>query len=353
MRYLAWALGIIGIVVLLFVGLFVSGTAYVVPEYEQVVVTRFGEVQYAVITGLGYTEEGEVGDQIEYMQEQYPDQVYVDAGLYFKIPFLDQAHRFDARILDWDGDQHEISTADLRTLIVESSARWRIRDPILFFESVGNEAAADQRIGAIINSRLEDAISETQLIEVVRNQRLELEEDVQRQLEEVEEQEEEIQDFDEIRYGRQDMVDGVLQRAREETRSRYGVELVDVLLTRINYTDRVREQVYDRMIAERERIAARFRSEGEELKREITGEIEERRQTLLSEAERQIRRMRGEAEGQAIDIWADAYTQNPEFFRFQRSLEVYESGMEEDAFLILSDDNDLLEHFTNIESSPD
>lgn len=333
---------LIGLVVLVGAAYF-SGTVYFVPEYMNVVVTEFGEVEYAVLTGIDVTKGDD--QQLQSIREKYPGQIREGAGLYFKLPW-EVAHYFDSRILFWEGRVKEVSTDDLRTLQIDSSARWRIFDVIKFYKSLGGEQQALNRLGSVINSNIEDKISETLLIEAVRNENLELESRVKKRLETVEEEQKQGVESTEIRYGRKQLIENIEKPASEEVMERFGIQLVDVMLTQLNYSQSVQKQVYQRMISERERIAARYRAQGEKRRREILGEVSREKNEMISSAERRVQEIMGHANGRAIDIWANAYTQDPEFFRFQESLETYENSFDSNAVFMLSDENRLLEFVT-------
>ncbi len=329
-----------------------SGLIYFVPEYQNVVVTRFGEVQYAVLPA--FREDRAVADEVdpvidfsfEDIQEKYNQgMLQRGAGLYFKLPFVDQAHYFDARVLVWDGAEHEISTKDLRSLLIEANARWRIVDPINFYESLGDRRQALLQLASEINSSVEDLISETLLIEVIRDEDTGLDEEVEELLEAVDEETEEVDEVavDEIRYGRGELLRRIEKDKAQHLLDEYGIQLVDVLFTRVNYPGNVRENVFDRMKAERNRVAQQYESEGEEIIIEVEGEISERKDELISEGRRRAEEIRGRAERRAISIWAEAYQRDPEFFRFMRSLEAYEEGFDASTAFLLSDGNRLLQ----------
>jgi membrane protease subunit HflC len=343
------ALGLAGIVLVVFLG-YMFGIFFIVPETHSVVLKRFGDIRKVIVPGYyqGPGNENRSNPQIQYIKEEYGTDtstisVSTGAGLYFKPPWWNATY-FDARILDWDGQEKEISTEDLRTLQVDATARWRILDPVRFYRAAGaNEHQAQSRLDSVINSQVEDEISTTRLIEVVRNERLALEERVKKQLKTVEEEEAKSA---KIRYGRQELVRSIEEQAAEELMERFGVKLVDVLLTRINYTSSVRKQVYDRMISERERIAARYRAQGEKARRTILGEVQRRKDELLSNAERRVQEILGRAEARSITIQAEAHQRAPGFYQFMRSLETYETSMDTQSTLILSDENQLLQYTT-------
>ncbi len=149
-----------------------------------------------------------------------------------------------------------------------------------------------------------------------------------------------------IRYGRKQLIEMIEEPTAQELSERFGIQLVDVMITQLNYTEEVQQRVYDRMTSERKRIAARYRAQGERTRKEILGEVQRRKEELLSGARRQVQEILGEAEGRGIRIWADAYQKDPDFFRFQRSLKAYDTGLDTEAVFVLSDDNKLLEYTT-------
>jgi len=347
MRTAVWLL--VG-ALLLFVLAYLSGAFFIVPETHTAVVKRFGDVRRVIVTGF-YEGVGErEGGQRSYVRNRYggdtdPIEVSIGAGWYVKVPFIDDVVYFDARILDWDGERKEISTQDLRTLLVDSSARWRILDPVQFYRALGeSQLHAQDRLDGVINSQIEDEISNTRLIEVVRNENLELGERVKQRLKTVEEEEAQSA---QIRYGRKELISRIQTQAEKELRGRFGVQLVDLMITQLNYTESVRKQVYDRMISERERIAARYRAQGERSRREILGRVQRQKDELLSGAQRRVEEIMGRAEARSIDIRARVHRRDPAFYKFQRSLAAYRNGLDTDTIFVLSDDNELLDHVTS------
>ena len=344
---------IIGLVIVAYA----SGAVYFVPEYQNVVVTRFGEVQYAVITsprtpGSEGDTEAEQEEILAELKDNYSEGVIrTGAGIYFKLPLVERAHYLDSRILRWDGRTREVSTRDLRTLSLDVRARWRIVDPIRFYEALGEEAQAAGRLGSVINSRVEDYISETRLIEAVRNQNLELDERIEERLETAVGEEDEMEveeevDAAQINYCRRELLRMIREAVAGEIKEQFGVRLVDLMFTKLNYTENVRQRVYERMKAERERIAARYRAQGERASREIRGEVNREENEIISRAERRTQEILGAAERKSINIWAGAYREDPDFFAFQRSLNAYERAMGDNTYFLLSDDNELMEFIT-------
>lgn len=280
---------------------------YTVSETEQVVITQFGEVKRTVI----------------------------EAGLHFKLPVVEQINVFEKRLLEWDGNPTEVPTQDKRLILVDSFARWRIEDPLKFFQAVRNENSAHSRLDDIINGAVRNQISSNPLISAVRSS--------DRQLEAVvSAEEEEIGEYP-IGTGRDGIVKDVLAEAKPAAKG-FGIELVDIRIKRINYVEEVRRAAYDRMIAERKRIAAKYRSEGEGEMMKILGKKEEEEKGILSEGYMQAQEIMGEADADAIKIYAEAYSMDPEFYSFLKTLESYEKNLEKGGVVILSTDSDYLKY---------
>ena len=219
--------------------LFVFTAAYVVDETEQVVVTQFGKV-------VGQPKK--------------------EPGLYFKIPFIQNATYFPRNLLEWDGDPGQIPTLDKTYIWVDTFARWRIIDPIKFFQTVNNTTSAQGRLDDIIDPAVRNLITENRLIETVRKTNREM--DIYEiGLEDIKERPTYI-----IQIGREEITKRILEQAQPKL-AKFGIELVDVKIKRINYVEEVRKSVYGRMIAERKQIAEKFRSEGKGEAKKILGDV--------------------------------------------------------------------------------
>ena len=285
----------------------VSQAIYTVNEVEQVIITQFGEP---------------VGDPI------------TTPGLKFKVPFIQTVNRFDKRFLEWDGDPNQIPTRDRRFIWVDTYARWRITDPLLFFQRLQNERGAQTRLDDILDGETRNAIARHDLIEVVRTSN--------RDPDEVEIGDDaEATILEPIEMGRQDIVDEILLAAAARTAD-LGIELLDLRLKRINYVEEVQRDVFLRMIAERQRIAEEFRSEGQGESARIGGERERDLAQIQSEAYRIAEELRGEADAEATAIYAEAYNRDADFYAFTKSLETYELTMDPSTFFILGTDSELL-----------
>lgn len=303
------------IIVLIF-ALFVIGRGglYVVNEAEQAIVTQFGKP---------------VGDVI------YP-------GLHFKVPFTQKVIRFERRILKWDGDPNQIPTKDKKFIWVDTTARWRIKDPLLFYTSVATERGAQSRLDDIIDSVVRDAVSGRLLVELVRGK-------------DYKAQEGNIERFEvdgvtipaDQLVGREDILTGILEKARAST-PEYGIELLDVQIKRINYVEQVRTRVYERMINERKKVAAQYRSEGEGEQAEILGEMQRELKEISSGAYRKVLEVRGTADAKAAAIYADAYNQDKEFYAFLRTLESYKKSIQKNGRLVISTDSDYYKYLKKV-----
>ena len=298
-------LGIVALA-LLFV---LSGAFYTVEQGQQAIVLQFGRP---------------VGEPV------------TDAGLHFKLPFIQDVRRFEKRLLIWDGEPNQIPTKGREFIWVDTTARWRIADARKFLESVATEAGAQSRLNDIIDSVVRDQVSASELVELVRSASWEV--PPGEVLEEVPaEMQEELKK--EIARGREEITRIILGEARKII-PQYGIELVDVRIKRLNYVDSVQEKVYVRMISERKRIAARFRSEGEGRSAEILGTMEKELRQIRSNAYRQVQEIRGKGDAEATRIYGDAYGGDPEFYAFSRTLEAYKDGQNKNSVMILTTDSD-------------
>ena len=237
---------------------------YVVSETNQVIITQFGEP---------------IGDSV------------TKPGLHMKVPFIQKANYFEKRWLEWDGDANQIPTKDKKYIWVDTYARWRINDPLVFFQRVRDERGAHSRIDDIIDGETRNAVANYDLIEIVRssNREFELTEEIA------------ILDIaaaiPDIETGRDKIAQIVLGKSSEIT-PEFGVELRDVKIKRINYVEEVQRKVFDRMISERKRIAAKYRSEGDGKSAEIRGEKERELKTIQSEAYRKAQEIKGKADAE-------------------------------------------------------
>jgi membrane protease subunit HflC len=263
-------------------------------------------------------------------------EVVTEAGLHVKLPYIQTVRRFEKRLLIWDGDPNQIPTRGREFIWVDTTARWRIVDARKFLENVATEEGAQSRLNDIIDSVVRDQVSSSELVELVRSSTWQVPE--QEVLEQVaDEQEKELKK--QIARGREEITRTILQEARRII-PQYGIELVDVRIKRLDYVETVREKVYDRMISERKRIAAQFRSEGEGRSAEILGQMDKDLRQISSAAYRQAQEIQGRADAEATAIYGRAYSRDPEFFAFLRTLESYGERPAANAVLVLTTASD-------------
>jgi len=298
-------LGLLALLVLIVV----SGTFYTLEEGQQAVIVQFGRPVGAPVT---------------------------EAGLHLKLPVIQEARRFEKRLLIWDGDPNQIPTKGREFIWVDTTARWRIADAKKFLESVATEAGARSRLNDIIDSVVRDQVSGSELVELVRSASWvvpegeileEVPADVREELKK------------EVVRGREEITRTILAEARKVI-PQYGIELVDVRIKRLDYVESVRAKVYARMISERKRIAAQFRSEGEGRSAEILGTMEKELRQIRSTAYRRVQEIRGKADAEATRVYGAAYGGDPEFYAFSRTLEAYKEGQNKNSVVILTTDSD-------------
>lgn len=304
------SMGLLGIVVVLIL-MVMGGATYIVPETQQVVITQFGDP---------------VGEPI------------ADPGLHFKIPLIQTANYFESRFLEWDGDSNQLPTGDKRFIHVDTYARWRITDPLKFFQRLRDERGAQSRLDDILDGETRNTIAKHDLIEVVRSSNREFV--ISEELGAADSIEDEMRRAT-IESGRDALAAEVLAAAQQRTDD-LGIEILDFRFKRINYVEEVRREVYNRMISERQRIAENFRSEGAGEAARIAGERERELQKIRSEAYRRAQEVMGVADATAAGIYADAYNADVDFYRFVKTLEVYRETLNTDTTLLLATDGEFL-----------
>ena len=284
---------------------------YVVKETNQVIITQFGDP---------------IGGTID------------RPGLHIKVPFIQKANFFEKRWLEWNGEANQIPTKDKKYIWVDTYARWRISEPLTFFQRVRDERGAHSRLDDIIDGETRNAVANYEIIEIVRssNREFEITEEIQELLEAKE-------DLLKIEVGREKIAEIILEKSSLVT-PEYGIELRDVKIKRVNYVSEVQSKVFDRMIAERQRIAAKYRSEGDGNSAEIRGQKERELKTIQSEAYRKAQEIKGKADAEATKIYASAYNLDPEFYQFTKTLETYKTILDEKTWLLLSTDSEFLKY---------
>jgi membrane protease subunit HflC len=294
-----------------------GGMFYTVSETEQAILTRFGKPR---------------GQPVN------------EAGLHVKAPFVDKVHLIEKRILEWDGESNEIATKDKLFILVDSYGRWRVSDPLLYYQRLRNERSAQSRLDDILDGETRNAIARHDLIEIIRTQNR------------VPQLDQSLQDADlgiatlqQIQVGRES-IEADIHRAASARLTDLGIELLDIRFKRINYNQTVQNDIYSRMISERKQIAEKFRSEGEGSAARIRGEMQRELNRIESEAYKEEQRIRGDADAKAIDIYARAYNQTSqayEFYKFTKTLETYQTAIDPKTTVVFSTESELFRYLTD------
>lgn len=295
------------VLAVLLIAVLVAGPFYTLNEGEQAVVVRLGQIV----------------------------DVKQDAGLHIKSPFLDDVIKYPKKIMSWDGEKQRIPTKENQFIWVDTIARWKISDPKKFYESIGNLESAYARLGDVIDSAVRTIIAENWLRETVRNSNIIRESKGSTESFEVGSDQDAGQlsaftrtdvTYEEVQKGRRKLAEEMLNLSRKLV-PEYGIELIDVVPRQIKYSDELTQSVYNRMIKERSQIAQAFRSFGEGKKAEWEGKLENERRSLLSAAYEKAEKIKGTADAEATRIYAQAYSKDPEFYEFWRSIESYKTTL--------------------------
>lgn len=310
---------------------------------KQVVILIIAAALLAIVTLASGCYTVEMHQQVIITQFQRPiGDPITDPGLHWKIPYIQEANYFDKRWLEWDGDPNQIPTLDKKYIWVDTYARWRISDPLLFFQRVRNEEGAQSRLDDILDGETRIAIARYKLIEIVRSSNREF-----KVPEGMAELEGLLVQAEPVRHGRAKIMKEILAKARKEAVD-YGIELVDIRIKRINYIPAVRKKVYERMISERKRIAEKYRSEGKGESENILGDMDKELKRIRSEATRKSQEIMGEADGKATAIYADAYNRDPEFYAFWKTMETMKKTMDKETWLILTTKSEFFKYLNEV-----
>lgn len=282
------------------------GPFYIINEGYQAVVTRFG--------GIVST--------------------HTEAGLYFRIPFIDQVTTYPKLVLSLDGDSQRIPTKENQFIIVDTTSRWKITSPAKFYQSFKTLDNAYNKLSDIIDSSTRTVITQNRLSEIVRSSNI-INERTAIQADDKDEETKEIESLVNVNNVNESVSKGRNELCRQMTEEanklvpEYGIELIDIVPRQIKYSDELTESVYNRMIKERNQVAQAYRSLGEGKKAEWMGKLENEKRTIQSEAYRKSEEIKGEADAKAARIYAEAYNKDPEFYNFWKSMESYKSTLKD------------------------
>ena len=277
---------IIAIVLLIVIVAVLAGAMFTVDETEQAIITQLGKYVRTI----------------------------TKPGLHLKVPFLQNVHRFEDRVLEYDAAAAKIITSDKKHLVIDNYARWRIVDPLKLYQTVRNEFGGQARLDDIVFSEIREELARHTLTEVVSVNREAIMEKVHKQCD---------------------------QKARE-----YGIEVLDVRIKRADLPPEVAHSVYNRMKAERQRIAKKYRSEGEEEAVKIRATTDKEKTILLAESYRQAEKLKGEGDAEAIKIYAQAFEKDPEFYSFVRTLEAYQKSLRTGTTIVLPGDSEFFQYLS-------
>ena len=294
---------IAGIVILL-LGIVGPQAFYTVDETQFALVTRFGEIK----------------------------QVNTSPGLRVKTPFVDSVTHLDRRLLRVDMPPSTLPDQDQQFLTIDAYTRYRTVDPRKFFEKLGSKANAADRVGRIVSSLLREEVGKINRTEIIGG---------------IVDEESGVVTPTNTRIELLERVRAASDLAVKSASNDFGIEIVDVRMKRADFPEAVAQNIFIRMRSERDKLAKGFRSEGDKTKLEIESDVDRQRSIILAEANKQSNIIRGEGEARAIEIFAAALEQDPEFFAFQRSLEAYKTFLESDATLVLSSDSELFKYLEN------
>ncbi len=314
---------LIGIIVAILLVFTIKEALYTVDEVEQVIITQFGKPVGAPV---------------------------VEAGLHYKVPFIQEVNGIDKRVLEWDGTPSDMPTKDKLYISVDLFARWHITDPLQYFLRLRDERSAQSRLDDILGSETRNAVAKHELIEIIRTTKGRI--PMRDVLLNDAERDNDMGNLVPIQKGRQLVEEEIFAAAAEKVQV-FGIELLDIRFKRINYNESVRPKIYDRMISERRQIAERFLSEGNGEAARIRGNRVRDLNKIQSEAYKEVEEIRGLADAKATEIYAQAYNKNQQavdLYEFTRTMQAYPLIISNNSTLVLSTDSDLFKFLNGIET---
>ena len=245
-----------------------------------------------------------------------PKRVIQSSGLHFKLPLVQNVVRYDVRILEYDLPIEEVIAVDKKRMLIDSFTRFKIIDPLEFYKTVGTESSVRNRLNSNVISSLRRVVGRVTLEELLSEERSKIMEDIKVEV--------------------------------NNEASRFGIEVVDIRIRRADLPEANSQAIYERMISERVREAKEFRAKGSEIAQKIRAEADKERTVILAEATKKSEILKGEGESESVNIYANAFKQDPDFYSFYRSMQAYGNVLGEDGTtMILSPDSEFLEFFNN------
>ena len=299
-KFVTWLV----VILVLFIIFLFMGPLFILNEGNQVVITIFGSIV----------------------------NTYTEAGLHFKIPFLDKVTTYPKLVLSLDGDEQRIPTKENQFIIVDTTSRWRISDPAKFYQNFTNLENAYNKLSDIIDSSCRTVITQNRLSEIVRSSNIindakdTNEDEKDEETKEIDSLVNEATNNEIVTKGRSELCRLMTLEANKLV-PEYGIDLIDIVPRQIKYSDELTESVFNRMIKDRNQVAQAYRSLGEGKKAEWLGKLESDKRTIASEAYRKSEEIKGNADAQAAAIYAAAYNKDPEFYAFWKSMESYKTNL--------------------------
>ena len=300
-RFIGWLIAIM----ILFILFVLTGPFYIVNEGKQVVITRFSKIVDS----------------------------HTEAGLYIKVPFLDQVTEYPKLILSLDGDPQSITTKENQYIIVDTTSRWRITDPVAFYQNFQTLNNAYNKLSDIVDSSCRTVITQNRMSEIVRSSNI-----INERKTTEAEKDEETKEIDKlvnadtvneiVTKGRSELCRQMTAKAQSEVQG-WGIELLDIVPRQVKYSAELNESVYNSMIKDRNQVAQAYRSLGEGKKAEWLGRLENDKRTIASEAYRKSEEIKGAADAEAAAIYAAAYNKDIEFYTFWKSMESYKQNLKD------------------------
>jgi membrane protease subunit HflC len=304
------------VVVLVIVALFaLSSFTFTVGEREQVVVTEFDRIVRIIVDDVNAQTIQDLKNNPRYANVK----IQQGKGLFFKTPFIQTVHRYTNMLLTYDTQADEVFTLDKKKLLLDNNAQWRIENPALFMNSIGTMSSAHQRIDEYIYSRMREEIGRIEAKQLVADK---------------------------------EYVENMLMSVRDYVHSQvspYGIAVVDIRIKRTEYPDETKPSIYEQMRSERQAVATQYRADGQSEARRILAEANRKATIIEAQAYETAEKTKGEGDGEAVQIYAEAYNTDIEFYTFYRTLQAYEKIIDDDTTIFIHPGSDLMKFLFSAE----
>jgi membrane protease subunit HflC len=314
----------------------IANSVYIVPERNHAVVTQFGKpVQVVIDSNRAEESKSMLEEAIKEYEAKYGTKIAVSegAGIYFKIPFIQNVDEYSAKVLEYDSDPRVAITTDKKEIMINNYARFVIIDPLKFKLSVKTLGGIQSRLDDIVYSVINEVVGRNNRIEIIRTTNSPLETTEQ-------------ETHEEVTYGREKIMQEITQEVNNRMQ-KYGIEVLDVRFRGVELPQQNEQSIMDRMRAERQRIAMKYRSEGQEESAKIKAEADKQVAIINADAYKKSQEIKGTADAEAAKIYAEVANKDPEFYELVRSLEAYKKTLKEGTTIIINTDSEFLKYLTN------